>query len=30
MNNEYVADWTIFNQTVDRVIENIDLLMKIL
>lgn len=30
MNNDYVADWAIFNETADRVIENIDLLMTIL
>ena len=26
MNHEYVSDWMIFNQTADRLIENIDYL----
>lgn len=27
MNHEYVSDWMIFNQTADRLIENIDYLI---
>ena len=27
MNHEYVSDWMIFNQTSDRLIENIDYLI---
>lgn len=26
-NHEYVSDWMIFNQTADRLIENIDYLI---
>lgn len=26
-NHEYVSDWAIFNQTADRLIENIDYLI---
>ena len=27
MNHDYVSDWMIFNQTADRLIENIDYLI---
>jgi hypothetical protein len=27
MNHEYVSDWMIFNQTADRLTENIDYLI---